>query len=121
MKRALAVSLLTLAGAVALFFLWPETHEEPVRGVAEGAYSPAPSRTTGSAIVRPGRAHEAAGRVVDAGGRGIPHAQVFVAHENAASMADEGCDCPVCRKVLLECGCPGGAAQVGQLVQQREG
>ncbi|HEY3452159.1 MAG TPA: carboxypeptidase-like regulatory domain-containing protein [Myxococcales bacterium] len=121
MKRALAVALVLLAGAIAAFFFWPDAGSEPVRNVAEGAYSPPPDRTAGSAIVRPGAAHEATGRVVDARGRGIGGAQVFLAREGAESMGDEGCDCPVDVRPLLDCGCPAGASQVAGLVMRREG
>ncbi|HEY3448209.1 MAG TPA: hypothetical protein VGK67_17770 [Myxococcales bacterium] len=70
MKKALALARVLLAGAIAAFFLWPEANDEPVRTVAEGAYSPPPDRTAGTAIVGPGSAHQATGRVVDARGRG---------------------------------------------------
>lgn len=121
MKKALALALVLLAGAIAAFFLWPEANVEPVRSVAQGAYSPPPDRTAGTAIVRPGSAHEATGRVVDPRGRGIAGAQVFLAREGAESMAGDACDCPVDVRPLLDCGCPAGAAQVASLVLRREG
>ncbi|MGC4114416.1 MAG: carboxypeptidase regulatory-like domain-containing protein [Myxococcales bacterium] len=121
MKKALALALVLLAGAVAAFFVWSGANVEPVKALAESAYEPAPSRTTGTAIVRVGAANEASGRVVDAQGRGIGGAQVFLAREGAESMADDRCDCPVDLRPLLDCGCPAGASQVASLVLRREG
>ena len=56
MKRALALALVVLAGAVAAFFSWPDAGDQPVRALAEGAFTPPPARTAGTGIVREGAA-----------------------------------------------------------------
>ncbi len=124
MKRLLVIGAVLAVASAATWALWPSGSDSddspsPAASSDRPGSQASPSAPTAPPPVPVERG--LTGKVLDSLGNPVAGAEVQLAAEGSATLADEACQAPGCHKKVLDCGTPASAHQIAEAVSRREG